>query len=169
MLCQDCHKREARVKLTQIINNEKTTLQLCNECAAARGFHSPLDKKPFPLAEILNNLAAKPMALAKKETGKTITCQSCGLTFEDFKQLGRFGCGQCYRSFRSELEPIMRKIHGASLHLGRTPKALIDDGGDAVIPVKEEERLETELKKAIASEDYERAAELRDKLSTIRQ
>ena len=59
MLCQDCKKREAQVHLTQIINNEKIALSLCKECAAARGFHSPLDNIPFPLAEILSGLATR--------------------------------------------------------------------------------------------------------------
>ena len=58
MLCQDCKKREAQVHLTQIINNEKTSLNLCKQRAAARGFHSPLDEMPFPLAEILTGLAS---------------------------------------------------------------------------------------------------------------
>ena len=54
MLCQDCNKREAHVQITQIVNNEKTMLSLCKDCAAARGFHSPLENAPFPLAEILS-------------------------------------------------------------------------------------------------------------------
>ena len=62
----------------------------------------------------------------------------------------------------------MRKIHGASLHRGRNPEY---DRGDqpAALPIREEERLDLELQKAIADEDFERAAELRDKLKTIRE
>jgi protein-arginine kinase activator protein McsA len=65
----------------------------------------------------------------------------------------------------------MRKIHGASLHRGKAPTfdAPIAEGdSDLAIPVKEEERLETELKKAVETEDFERAAEIRDKLKTMR-
>lgn len=170
MLCQDCKKREAQVHLTQIINNEKTTLNLCKQCAAARGFHSPLESGPFPLAEILSGLASTTQGALPADTGEQITCPCCGLTFAMFTRQGRFGCGQCYKAFRPRLEPIMRKIHGASLHRGQRPIipaaiALADDA----IPVKEEERLEAELAKAIEGEDFERAAELRDKLKTIRE
>ncbi len=170
MLCQDCKKREAQVHLTQIVNNEKTTLHLCKQCAAARGFHSPLDNIPFPLAEILSNLAATMPDSEKTEEQDKITCPTCGLSFEAFTHQGRFGCGDCYRTFRHRLEPIMRKIHGASLHRGRSPEfSSSEDDSNLPIPVKEEERLEEEMKKAIESEDFERAAELRDKLKTIRE
>ncbi len=168
MLCQDCKKREAQVHLTQIINNEKLSLSLCKECAAARGFHSPLDNVPFPLAEILSGLAEPGPPEQSRQPGNDLTCESCGLTFEEFTRQGRFGCGDCYSAFRARLEPIMRKIHGASLHRGRNPEYVrIDDR--AALPIKEEERLEAELNKAIGEEDFERAAELRDKLKAVRE
>ena len=170
MLCQDCKKREAQVHLTQIVNNEKTSLNLCKQCAAARGFHSPLDDMPFPLAEILTGLASTtPGVRPQDDLADDLTCPGCGLTFRVFTGQGRFGCGQCYKAFRTRLEPIMRKIHGASLHRGHMPVVPLDAGDTETIPVKEEERLEAELAKAIDNEDFERAAELRDKLKTIRE
>ncbi|MEW5796933.1 MAG: UvrB/UvrC motif-containing protein [Candidatus Zixiibacteriota bacterium] len=168
MLCQDCKKREAQVHLTQIINNEKLSLSLCKECAAARGFHSPLDNVPFPLAEILSGLGYAAPDVDKLDPKDDLTCQACGLKFSEFTRQGRFGCGECYSAFRGRLEPIMRKIHGASLHRGRNPEYVrLED--KAALPIKEEERLEVELSKAIAAEDFERAAELRDKLKTVRE
>jgi len=170
MLCQDCKKREAQVHLTQIINNEKIALSLCKDCASARGFHSPLENIPFPLAEILSGLAHDVPSGSKGEPMPQLTCPNCHMTFEEFTRQGRFGCGECYRAFRPRLEGIMRKIHGASLHRGRSPLAAVADlSGNVVIPVKEEERLETELRKAIEAEDFERAAEIRDKLKSIKQ
>lgn len=170
MRCQDCQDREAKVNLTQIINNEKTTLNLCNECASARGFHPPLENVPFPLAEILAGLASSAQGF-KKATVAQVTCPNCGLTFEEFTGLGRFGCGECYKAFRPQLEPIMRKIHGASLHRGRSPVVVekVDSDDSEVLPIREEERLEEELAKAIESEDFERAAEIRDKLKLMRE
>jgi len=171
MVCQDCKKNSAQVHFTQIVNNEKMSLSLCKDCASARGFHSPLDNVPFPLAEILSGLTT---GLPEKSSGKAkdlekIKCENCGLTFGEFTRKGRFGCGQCYRTFRSRLEGIMRKIHGASLHRGNIPKFEGDKTENLPIPVKEEERLETELKKAIESEDFERAAEIRDKLRSMKE
>lgn len=170
MICQDCKKREAQVHLTQIVNNEKTSLSLCHECAAARGFHSPLDNMPFPLADILSNMAANLPTKTKQGADSTLKCPSCGMTFETFTQQGRFGCGECYKTFRNRLEVIMRKIHGASMHRGKTPvfTETADDNPETV-SIKEEERLKEELQKAIENEDFERAAELRDKLKQVRE
>jgi protein arginine kinase activator len=169
MLCQDCKKREAQVHLTQIVNNEKTTLSLCKECAAARGFHSPLDNMPFPLAEILSNLTADMEGVSTESGAEELKCPECGLAFDEFTRQGRFGCGKCYDTFRPRLEHIMRKIHGASLHRGKIPEpAEARDGSSRPLPVKEEERLEAELAKAIECEDFERAAEIRDKLKSLR-
>ena len=74
MLCQDCNKREACVKFTQIVNNEKTTLALCNECAASRGFHPPLENAPFPLAEILSGLASSEPTERQPELADDLRC-----------------------------------------------------------------------------------------------
>ncbi|MBD3256973.1 hypothetical protein GF377_00975 [candidate division GN15 bacterium] len=169
MLCQDCKKREAQVHLTQIVNNEKVTLSLCRECAALRGFHSPLDQGAFPLAEILSGLAKTESSQGEEEPLADLKCETCGLTFDQFTRQGRFGCGECYLAFRSRLEAILRKIHGASLHRGRSPEFAKFDNAAEVIPVAEEERLRTELRKAIEAEDFERAAELRDKLKAVRE
>ncbi len=169
MLCQDCRKREAQIHLTQIVNNEKTTLSLCRQCAEARGFHSPLDSGPFPLAEILSGLAKNPLAVQQPEMAEKLECQNCHQTFDEFTRQGRFGCGQCYAAFRPRLEPIMRKIHGASLHRGMQPQmSRLDSVQQQVLPIKEEERLENELRKAIEAEDFERAAGLRDKMEAGR-
>ena len=169
MTCQDCKKNDAQVHFTQIVNNEKMSLSLCKECASARGFHSPLDNVPFPLAEILSNLTA---GLPEKAIGRDlekIKCNNCGMTFGDFTRKGRFGCGECYRIFRPRLEGIMRKIHGASLHRGGIPKYEGEKMENLPVTIREEERLETELKKAIETEDFERAAEIRDKLRLMKE
>jgi protein arginine kinase activator len=100
----------------------------------------------------------------------SLKCPNCGLTFSDFTGTGRFGCGDCYKAFRSRLEGIMRKVHGASLHRGTIPGAVDKpDSENLPMPIKEEERLEAELKKAIESEEFERAAEIRDKLRLVKQ
>ncbi len=164
MLCQDCNENQATVHLTQIINNEKMVLSLCKDCAATRGFHSPLDNVPFPLAEILSGFIQQEFSPQQKSQLPDMECTNCGLTFEEFANKGRFGCGECYNAFRPRLETIMRKIHGSSLHRGKLPITAEDE----TLPVMEEERLEDELKKAIEGEDFERAADLRDKLKAIR-
>jgi len=167
MKCQDCGERDSSVKVTQIIDNEKVVLNLCKECAAKRGFHSPLDNAPFPLANFLSSMMNKETT---KKGGKTIaapdlTCPECGLTFSEFSRLGRFGCARCYQTFRDRLQPLLRKIHGSSLHRGKLPPMLSEDAS----AIKEKERLQDELQRAIESEDFERAADLRDKIKSLNE
>jgi len=164
MKCDDCDK-EAAVHLTQIINNKKIVMHLCKDCAAKRGFHSPLDNIPFPLANFLEGMLPD----EDKPTGKAmahsdLTCPYCGMTFEEFSRLGRFGCGTCYQTFREKLQGLLRKIHGSSLHRGKLPPMLSEDGSF----IKEAERLEEELQRAIEAEDFERAADLRDKIKSLK-
>ncbi|MBD3401872.1 hypothetical protein GF420_03175 [candidate division GN15 bacterium] len=169
MKCSECNEREATRNYTKVENNKKITKSLCKECAEKLGFHSPLDNMPFPLADLLSSMSTgyggsgQPGAIQER-----IECSTCGLTFEDFARQGRFGCGGCYTSFRPRLEAIMRKIHGNSIHRGRNPGMVPDSANSQVAPIKEEERVASELRKAIEDEDFERAAELRDKLKSIR-
>lgn len=166
MKCDDCEK-EAAVHLTQIVNNKKVVMHLCKECAAKRGFHSPLDNIPFPLANFLEGML--PDEDKSKSSGAItptgLVCPQCGLTFEEFSRQGRFGCGQCYQTFRDKLQGLLRKIHGSSLHRGKLPPMLSEDGSN----IKEAERLEEELQRAIEMEDFERAADLRDKIKSLKE
>ena len=166
MKCQDCGDRESQVHFTKIINNEKVDLKLCKECAAKRGFHSPLDNIPFPLANFLAEMMGEQAQDKGTRSIKTpdLVCPECGLTFDEFSSQGRFGCGQCYQTFRDRLQGLLRKIHGSSLHRGNLPP-LLSDEGDAI---KEQERLEDELRRAIEAEDFERAADLRDKIKSLK-
>lgn len=164
MKCQDCNEKDSQVHLTQIINNEKVVLNLCKECAAKRGFHSPLDNIPFPLANFLAGMITnEPSKGSRAVASSDLVCPVCELSFEEFSRLGRFGCGSCYKTFRDKLQGLLRKIHGSSLHRGKLPPLLSEEGG----VIKEQERLHEELTRAIEAEDFERAADLRDKLKSL--
>ena len=115
MLCQDCNKRDASIHLTQIVNNEKVVLNLCKICAEKRGFHSPFDQMPFPLAEFVTGMISpvkeKGIGKSDKQEFQDHKCPGCGLTFSEFGRIGRLGCAKCYQAFRVELTDILRKIH----------------------------------------------------------
>jgi protein arginine kinase activator len=162
--CHNCGKdTDGTVKITQIRGSQKTVVTLCRECASAMGFHNPLDQTPFPLAKILESIVDQSLSPLDEETAG-VGCKQCGMTFTEFSQQGRFGCGACYEVFRPKLEVILRKIHGNSMHRGKLPNS--QDSG--VISVQEQERLESEYHRAIESEEFERAADLRDRLREIR-
>ena len=166
MLCQDCKKNESSVHLTQIVNNKKVVLNLCKSCAEKRGFHSPFENIPFPLAEFVTGMMSTGKSSPGSKKVKALQskrCPSCGLTFEELGKTGRFGCGKCYTTFGADMKDLLRKIHGSNEHRGKVPNA----AGDTMKPLREDRRLREELRRAIESEDFEKAAELRDKIREL--
>jgi protein arginine kinase activator len=169
MLCDDCKKKEATIQITQIIDNQKMTLNLCQKCAEKRGFSSPFAGVPFPLAEFLSSMISPgpPGSGAGKKSvprsEKELKCPSCGMTLSQFAQQGRLGCGSCYKTFRPQLKDLLRKIHGSDRHRGKIPNL----PGMQMEYLKEERKLQEELKKAIDEEDFETAASIRDKIKNL--
>jgi len=162
MLCQDCQKREAVVHLTQISGNTTKALDLCAECAERRGFENPLAPQPFHLGDFLKSMAET--SLTTSAGGQQeLKCEKCGLTFEEFSTTGRFGCGGCYTAFHAPLDELLRKIHSSNRHRGKLPWG----SPDKMKPLMEERKLQEELRDAVQAENFELAAELRDRLRSI--
>jgi protein arginine kinase activator len=154
-LCDLCGKNEATMRVSQLDKDGNASeIAVCAECARERGL-SQVEVLKVSAASLLEELKGR------VEGGdKRAVCSRCGLSFADFKRLGRFGCAGCYSAFREELVPILRRLHGAVQHVGKTTSA----GRKYAQEKMEVERLREELRKAIAGEDYERAAALRDQL-----
>ena len=156
MLCQLCKQKTAKIKISHVINNKTIEVSLCKSCAEEKGVENPL----VALPQIFGNFIAE---LFGKElfAGDTIKddkeCEGCGLTWEDFQEKGLFGCEICYQTFGSELDIIIKKIHGSAKHIGNRPKSL-----RRKLDKDELERMRIELKEAIINENFELAAELRD-------
>lgn len=161
MLCQDCKKNEASIHFTQVVGNKKVTLNLCRECAEGRGFHSPLENAPFPLKEFISGMIEQPHK--KKELQAESVCPQCQMGFTDFSKRGKIGCGRCYETLRPQLRDLLRKIHGASQHKGKTPETRTEE----LIPLREERRLREDLKQAIEEENFESAARIRDQIKEL--
>lgn len=163
MLCQDCNKREAEVNMTQIVNNQKVSVNLCKECAKRRGFTNPLTNV-FPLADLLSSMVGETDEATARQLAE-VSCPVCGLTYQTFAKTGKLGCGTCFSTYREPLADLLRKIHGSNLHRGKRHI----NGAVSMEPLKEEARLKDELRSAIESEDFERAAQLRDNLKAVRR
>ena len=39
----------------------------------------------------------------------------------NFNRVGKFGCGQCYETFNSEIDPLLQRIQGSSEYEGTVP------------------------------------------------
>ncbi len=87
-----------------------------------------------------------------------LTCPDCGVRFMEFRTLGRLGCPTDYQVFAKGLLPLLGRSQGATRHVGKLPRR------PTVGSNRPRLRLRSEFRAAIALEDYERAASLRDQL-----
>jgi protein arginine kinase activator len=91
------------------------------------------------------------------------TCEKCGMSFEEFQKVGKLGCSHCYDVFSERLKPILKRLHGAVEHSGKiTGKA-----SESIKLSREIQKLKDLLNEAIKNEQYEKAAELRDKIRSL--
>lgn len=161
MLCDICQKNPATVHLTEIIDDQMTELHLCEECARQK---SAQMEQQFGLSDLLAGMAefekpstkeAQPVAAGK--------CPACGLSYDDFKKIGRLGCGECYNTFRKYLAPLLKRIHGSSQHTGKSPLKVT-----RVLKKRIDlQELRNALQKAIEREAFEEAAKIRDHIKDL--
>jgi len=160
MVCNICGKSQATVHLTEIIDEQITELHLCEECAQKKGAQM---ESHFGLSDLLAGLADLGTQFNKTKTEPKLKCPKCGLTYEDFKKVGRLGCGECYNAFKEALVPLLKRIHGSTQHCGKSPKKIAK-----IVKAKNDlDVLKERLQKAVQKEDFEEAAKLRDKIKEI--
>ncbi len=167
MLCERCQKKEATVYLTQIINNQKTTLNLCEDCARDPQI---LGLPSFDFHKLLSGFLGQPLMVnPENETefphNQSLTCPNCGLTESMFSQKGLLGCSKCFEVFQDNLEGVFRKIYGTAKHTGKVPQRT----GGIVRLQHELSQLKHKMKVAIAKEAFEEAAKLRDQIKVLEQ
>lgn len=164
MKCDYCNSK-ATVFLTQLAEGQMKKVCLCDSCAKERGVTDPTG---FSLTDmLLSNFepgaAKNPAARRERIAGGAKVCPECGFTLEDLKKVRRFGCGNCYRVFTEELAAMLRGMHKGQIHVGKVPEGLMESH----FRYQQMEELRGKLEEAISSENYEAAAELRDKLRKL--
>jgi protein arginine kinase activator len=161
MSCDQCHEREAVIHLTQIVNDQVTTLHLCERCAAEKGVESPGAVAKTPLGSFLAAMGKETEAPAPRNPD---ICSQCGGSLQDFRESGRLGCPECWRTFDGPLRDLLRRLHGSTHHVGER----YADGHQVVAgPRVEVAALREQLRAAVENENFELAAELRDRLRVL--
>ena len=94
---------------------------------------------------------------------KEKACPKCRSTYRRFQSLGKVGCEACYETFKDELSPLIRRVQIKGEHIGKIPEHAAFD----IKRKREITRLKTELSHAIQAEEFEKAAELRDKIKLL--
>jgi len=166
VLCQECQRYPANVHITKIVNGKKTELHLCEQCARAKEELDFSFEPQFSLHNLFGSILNETILGSRERiaAGKQ-QCPNCGLTFAQFSQIGRLGCSECFGTFGDRLLPLLRRIHGSSNHTGKIPNR-----SASTVKVKRElERLREELQQRIQREEFEVAAQLRDRIRQIEQ
>ena len=155
--CDRCDT-QATVHLIEIKGGQKVEKHLCERHAVEEGVAVKMN--PAPLNELLEKFVLKHAGGVAEPA--ELTCPHCGLTYEEFRRTGLLGCPECYQTFETALAPLLERAHeGASRHIGKVPsRAGVDE-----LRQQRLRQLRRELEEAVASEQYERAARLRDQLS----
>jgi protein arginine kinase activator len=157
MLCDVCKCNDATVFLTQILEGKMQKVNLCDACSKEKGVQDPTG---FALADLLLGIGA---AEEIEKGASSQKCPVCGYTHGDFKKTGRLGCSSCYETFADGLSALLKAMHKGTEHVGKVPER-------AQRAVKLTHRMRTlneDLQKAVAEENYETAASLRDQLKQL--
>ena len=158
MQCEKCGNNPAVIHLTQIVDNEMSTRHLCDFCAAEMGLDAGDSAETAPLTDFLAQMGK---ALPAGSASSTGACEFCGLTMNDFKRTGRLGCPHCYSQFDQHLRGLLRKLHGGTQHMGKVYLPPNPRESDRTARIAS---LRRSLARAVESEDFERAAVLRDQI-----
>lgn len=161
MLCESCGKKEAVVSYTTIIGKEQREIHLCGSCMEKK-LREDLKIASFfddGVRDIMENL----LQFFRPREEEARICPTCGASWEDFKNTGKLGCDKCYEAFYRELVPLLENMQGAYEHVGEVSSS----AGEILHRERELENLRRALKTCVEKEEYEKAAELRDKINGL--
>ncbi|CCQ93789.1 conserved hypothetical protein [[Clostridium] ultunense Esp] len=163
MICQQCGVRPATFHFTKIVNGQKTEMHLCEICARERGEMMPGNPDAFSIHNLLSGLLSYNQPHASQVTSRPLQCPTCGLTYQQFTQSGRFGCSGCYHAFEEQLEPLFRRVHGNTIHRGKVPRR-----SEHKLGLKRKlEDLKRLLARKVEREEFEEAAKIRDQIREL--
>jgi len=163
MLCDSCKERDAVINLTQVEHDSKVTLHLCEQCAQQKGVETGVAILKSPLGGFITAMG-KGSGAVLPTPADGLRCSSCGGTLKDFRESGRLGCALCYQAFEGHLRDLLRRLHGSSQHVG---ERYVAPGAAEVDPRRRLLDLKDQLRRAVESENFELAAELRDRIRVL--
>lgn len=160
--CDRCDKPSV---IHEIDAQKNVEVHLCKDCAVEAGYFIP---DTPPVTELLTQFASKSsnqqVTQSKPVGTKRTACETCHTTFARFRKTGLVGCPDCYEVFARHLEPLVSRAQaGGTSHIGRVPKRSAHVVDRQVL----RRQLVEELDRAVAAEQYERAAKLRDQLTSL--
>ena len=168
MICERCGKEEASVHLTRIINGKKEEIHLCEKCAK-NSSQLNKDENNLSFQSLLSGMLNHNLSIQNSSIFNNnyndLTCDNCGMTYQEFTQKGLFGCEKCFGAFNEKLDSLFKRIHGNLLHAGKRPISI----QQKLETESEINELKDEMQIAVDKENFEKAAEIRDKIHAIKE
>lgn len=184
MLCERCKIREANIQYTEVINGVKTEHNFCAQCARELDFgpYSAIFDSDFPLGKLLSGLLGI-SGEQKEDMAHQVVCPACGTSYEEFVGNSRFGCPDCYGVFDLLISDNIRQMQGSDSHKGKHPRyhqkmraagsvgtSGVSGDAEAAVDIREQiEILNARLQDALKREEYENAAQYRDKIRELKE
>lgn len=168
MLCQNCGKREAGTHIKRVINGETSESHLCAECASALGYGDVFSGLGFGFKDLLGGILSEGQS-AQNQLAIAERCKKCGNSWHDIVRDGKVGCADCYRTFYDKLIPTLQRIHGRTHHNGKISRTVAEEETKSPEQLKREkiEELQKQLNDAVAVQNFELAAKLRDEIKAL--
>lgn len=160
MLCEECKQNEASYTISVMVGGEITTRHLCGDCMAKMNMDIASGNIKRLLSTILSAITGDTAPVAAAEQ---VVCPRCQTTLAEFTRTGRLGCPKCYEAFHEQLQPMLLQIHGRVQHAGRRPVSTADGQRKRSVT----EQLQRQMEQAVALEDFETAAKLRDQIRAL--
>ena len=157
MMCQSCGKKTATTHIKTIVNGKLAEYHLCADCAKQKGYSNIFSNWGMDFGNLLGGFMG-----SEVPSSHVARCPTCGASFEEITQSGKIGCADCYRTFRSQLMPVIQRIHGTTRHKGKVPggSALRITGGQHQMVTVQESPLE-EKKRLLEQGAYQGEARKR--------
>ena len=160
MKCQKCAK-PATFHITDIERGKPREYHFCDEHARQHLTPAEDPLESTAISELAMKLAVP--GVREPSPADKQACPICNTTFLQFRNSGRLGCPYDYEVFRDELMPLLENIHDETRHSGKVPKRAPRNSQQQTTLIQ----LRNDLKRAVAAEDYEAAAGVRDKIKSI--
>ena len=123
-----------------------------------------LKEEPISLHQLVSTWFNIPVNTSMQEK-KAITdkkknvCPSCGFTYRQFLNKGKFGCASCYETFSEQLPQVLKRLQAGTQHVGEIEEEYqLDRWLQRIAMLREQ------LKLAITEERFEEAAKMRDEI-----
>ena len=179
MVCNICLKNTATIHVQEMMNDNKNEGHYCSDCAAKKGVKLHTFGKNGVAKCVFSFSSANNKKIPEKvDKSPSSVCSECNMTSDEFQKSGRLGCEACYEAFSELLNDMLSEFHRGKFHRGKMPissnkkkmnNAIHNRQSTEVTNSQSETQaiLYQKLKKAIAIEDFELAAFLRDQLSPL--